>query len=76
MIVEMQFGACNGSTTKLIVITQKIVFLVYDTTRALAVLSLMEFAMHQSLAELMSDWSKRRSCGELMTENFDIISKY
>jgi hypothetical protein len=28
----------------------------------------MEFAMHQSLMELMSDWSKRQSCGELMTQ--------
>jgi hypothetical protein len=27
----------------------------------------MELAAHQSLKELMSGWSKRQSCGEIMT---------
>jgi hypothetical protein len=46
------------------------VFLEYDiTTQVLAILSLMELAAHQSLTELMSDWSKRQSCGELMTRD-------
>jgi hypothetical protein len=28
----------------------------------------MELAAHQSLTDLMSDWSKRQSCGEFMTQ--------
>jgi hypothetical protein len=38
-----------------------------DTTHVLAILRLMELAVHQSLRELMSDWSKRQSYGELTT---------
>jgi hypothetical protein len=45
----------------------KFVFLVYDNMRVLAVLSLMEFAVHQSLTELMSDGSKRQSFVALIT---------
>jgi hypothetical protein len=48
-------------------VTQNIVFLETDITRVLAVLSLMELEAHQSFTELMSDWSRRQSCGELMT---------
>jgi hypothetical protein len=36
-------------------------------TRGLAILSLIELAVHRSLTELMSDWTKRQSCVELMT---------
>jgi hypothetical protein len=46
----------------------------YDTARVLAILSLMKLAVHQSLTELMSDWSKRQSYGELMTRKiFEIV---
>jgi hypothetical protein len=45
------------------------------TYHVLAMLSIMELAERQSLTQLMSDWSRRQSCGELVTENFDIFSK-
>jgi hypothetical protein len=35
----------------------------------------MELTAHQSLAELMSDWSKRQSSGKLMTRKILFISK-
>jgi hypothetical protein len=50
------------------------VFLDYDTTRTLAALSHTELAVHQSLTELMSDWSKRQSYGELMTRKIVMSS--
>jgi hypothetical protein len=48
-------SAYDDLMTKLIFAIQKLVFLVYDTTRDLAILSLMALSMNQSLTELMSD---------------------
>jgi hypothetical protein len=42
------------------------VFLEYDITQVLAILKLTKLAAHQSFKELLSDWSKRQLCGELM----------
>jgi hypothetical protein len=42
----------------------------YYIARILAVLNRMEFVMHHSLTELMTDKNKRQSCGELMTLEF------
>jgi hypothetical protein len=62
---------------KLILIIQN-AFLEYDTARVLAVqiLSLTELAAHQSLTEVMSNWSERQLREELMTQkNVEIIGK-
>jgi hypothetical protein len=40
------------------------------TQLVLAPLSLVELAPHQSVSELIPDWCKSQSCGELKTRNF------
>jgi hypothetical protein len=51
ILLVREMAACESWYSHL----RKFVFLVYDTTRVLAVLSLMELAMHQLLIELISD---------------------
>jgi hypothetical protein len=51
-------------------------FLLYDTARISAILSLMGIAVHQSLTELTSNSSKWQSCGELCQLFYCLMCKH